>query len=68
MPDIHTFLGVDDVNTLAQAIVNTGTEPLLALDRDLRVVGGLCAQGPINRRPSVPKRLRGSQTRAVPCD
>src|ERR1700730_12119455 len=38
MPDIQTFLGVQDVGTLAQAIVDTVAEPLVVLDSDLRVV------------------------------
>jgi two-component sensor histidine kinase len=38
MSDIQTFLGVKDVGTLAQAIVDTVTEPLIVLDGDLRVV------------------------------
>lgn len=38
MPDIQTFLGVNDVGTLAQAIVDTVAEPLVVLDGDLRVM------------------------------
>jgi two-component sensor histidine kinase len=38
LTDIQTFLGVNDVGALAQAIVDTVTEPLLVLDKDLRVV------------------------------
>jgi two-component sensor histidine kinase len=38
MSDIQTFLGVHDVGTLAQAIVDTVAEPLVVLDRHLRVI------------------------------
>jgi two-component sensor histidine kinase len=38
MSDIQTFLGVQDVGTLAQAIVDTVAEPLVVLNGDLRVV------------------------------
>jgi hypothetical protein len=38
MSDIQTFLGVQDVGTLAQAIVDTVVEPLVVLDSHLRVV------------------------------
>jgi len=38
MSDIQTFLGVQDVGTLAQAIVDTVAEPLVVLDRNLRVI------------------------------
>jgi two-component sensor histidine kinase len=38
MSDIQTFLGVRDVGTLAQAIVDTVAEPLVVLDRHLRVI------------------------------
>jgi two-component sensor histidine kinase len=38
MSDIQTFLGVQDVGTLAQAIVGTVAEPLVVLNGDLRVV------------------------------
>src|ERR1700681_3982774 len=38
MSDIQTFLGVQDVGTLAQAIVDTVVEPLVVLDSELRVV------------------------------
>jgi two-component sensor histidine kinase len=38
MSDIQTFLGVQDVAVLAQAIVDTVAEPLVVLDSDLRVV------------------------------
>jgi hypothetical protein len=38
MSDIQTFLGVQDVGILAQAIVDTVAEPLVVLDSDLRVV------------------------------
>jgi two-component sensor histidine kinase len=38
LPDIQTFQGVNDVGTLAQAIVDTVVEPLVVLDSDLRVV------------------------------
>jgi two-component sensor histidine kinase len=38
MSDIQTFLGVQDVGTLAQAIVDTVAEPLVVLNRNLRVV------------------------------
>jgi chemotaxis protein methyltransferase CheR len=38
MSDIKTFLGVRDVGTLAQAIVDTVAEPLVVLDRHLRVI------------------------------
>jgi two-component sensor histidine kinase len=38
LSDIQTFLGVRDVGTLAQAIVDTVVEPLVVLDSDLRVV------------------------------
>jgi two-component sensor histidine kinase len=36
--DIQTFLGVQDVGTLAQAIVDTVAEPLVVLDGHLRVI------------------------------
>jgi two-component sensor histidine kinase len=38
MSDIKTFLGVQDVGTLAQAIVDTVAEPLVVLDSHLRVI------------------------------
>jgi len=38
MSDIQTFLGVQDVGALAQAIVDTVAEPLVVLNGDLRVV------------------------------
>jgi len=38
MSDIQTFLGVQDVGTLAQAIVDTVAEPLVVLDSHLRVI------------------------------
>jgi two-component sensor histidine kinase len=38
MSDIQTFLGVQDVGTLAQAIVDTVAEPLVVLDSNLRVI------------------------------
>ena len=38
MSDIQTFLGVQDVGTLAQAIVDTVDEPLIVLDSQLRVI------------------------------
>jgi two-component sensor histidine kinase len=38
MSDTQTFLGVQDVGTLAQAIVDTVAEPLVVLNDDLRVV------------------------------
>jgi two-component sensor histidine kinase len=38
MSDIQTFLGVQDVGTLAQAIVDTVVEPLVVLDSNLRVI------------------------------
>jgi two-component sensor histidine kinase len=38
MSDIQTFLGVHDVGTLAQAIVDTVAEPLVVLDSHLRVI------------------------------
>src|SRR5580700_10306 len=38
MSDIQTFLGVQDVGTLAQAIVDTVDEPLVVLDSQLRVI------------------------------
>jgi two-component sensor histidine kinase len=38
MSDIQTFLGVQDVGGLAQAIVDTVAEPLVVLNGDLRVV------------------------------
>ena len=38
MSDIQTFLGVQDVGALAQAIVDTVAEPLVVLDSDLRVI------------------------------
>ena len=38
MSDIQTFMGVEDVSTLAQAIVDTVAEPLVVLDSDLRVI------------------------------
>jgi two-component sensor histidine kinase len=38
MSDIQTFVGVQDVAILAQAIVDTVAEPLVVLDGDLRVV------------------------------
>jgi two-component sensor histidine kinase len=38
LSDIQAFLGVKDVGTLAQAIVDTVVEPLIVLDSDLRVV------------------------------
>jgi hypothetical protein len=38
MSGIQTFLGVQDVGILAQAIVDTVAEPLVVLDSDLRVV------------------------------
>jgi two-component sensor histidine kinase len=36
--DIQTFLGVQDVGTLAQAIVDTVADPLVVLDGHLRVI------------------------------
>jgi two-component sensor histidine kinase len=38
MSDIQTFLGVQDVGALAQAIVDTVAEPLVVLDSHLRVI------------------------------
>jgi two-component sensor histidine kinase len=38
MSDIQTFLGVQDVGSLAQAIVDTVVEPLVVLDSQLRVI------------------------------
>jgi two-component sensor histidine kinase len=38
MSDIQTFLGIQDVGTLAQAIVDTVAEPLVVLDSHLRVI------------------------------
>ena len=38
MSDIQTLLGVQDVGTLAQAIVDTVSEPLVVLDNQLRVI------------------------------
>ena len=38
MSDIQTFLGVQDVGALAQAIVDTVDEPLVVLDSQLRVI------------------------------
>ncbi len=38
MHDLDPFSSVEDSRTLAQAIVDTIREPLLVLDRNLRVV------------------------------
>src|ERR1700676_1012752 len=38
MSDIQTFLGIEDASILALAIVDSVAEPLVVLDRDLRVV------------------------------
>jgi chemotaxis protein methyltransferase CheR len=40
MPDSQPFIENRDAGTLAQAIVDTVREPLLVLDRDLRVLAG----------------------------
>ena len=38
MPDNRSFIGIEDGRLLAQAIFDTVREPLLVLDKDLRVV------------------------------
>lgn len=38
LPDIDSFSGIEDPRALAEAIVETVVDPLVVLDRDLRVV------------------------------